>query len=194
MIMRKQHMLSKWLFTRVNIKPDLITLIRDFTWTLERCFSGICLIDVAGSAARDKELSLKCPTRQKFLSYRYERLWNATHKSNHFNWSSYFFFSSFLQCKHFYLYWPISYVEMVFWEGRFYLFVVSMLGFTRWDTYMESLKPGRYLRDYLLQPFIFKMVQRGQVTVSRSHSSQHQSQGYKNTSRSRSRSYLISRQ
>lgn len=35
MIMRKQHMLSKWLFARANIKPDLITAIRDFSWTLQ---------------------------------------------------------------------------------------------------------------------------------------------------------------
>lgn len=65
MVMRRQHMLSEWLLTKMHIKPDLITSIRDFSWTLSRGFLGIYLMDVAGSAAKDKELSLKCPTRQK---------------------------------------------------------------------------------------------------------------------------------
>lgn len=87
-------------------------------------------------------------------------------------------------------------IKKVLGEGRLYLLIVSDVGFYKVrDTYMESFKSGRYLTDYLVQLLHFlneaAVVQRGEGTVPRSHSNQHQSQHYKNTSRSRSRRYLI---
>ena len=64
---------------------------------------------------------------------------------------------------------------------RIDLFIVSDVGFYKVrDTYMESFTSGKYLKNYLVQILYFlneaAVVQRGEGTVPRSHSSQHQSQ------------------
>ena len=64
---------------------------------------------------------------------------------------------------------------------RIDLFIVSDVGFYKVrDTYMESFTSGKYLKNYLVQILHFlneaAVVQRGEGTVPRSHSSQHQSQ------------------
>ena len=69
----------------------------------------------------------------------------------------------------------------VFEKDRFYL-LFQMLGFIKWETsiYMESFTSGKYLKNYLVQIFHIlneaAVVQRGEGTVPRSHSNQHQSQ------------------